>query len=79
MADRTSAGIFGSVFEHLAEQPDDRAKKFAVWLWRQQGEYDFSPYQMGCDKALMKLGLAECRKDADGYKEWLYGPEGERE
>lgn len=79
MADRTTAALFAAIFEHLAEQPDDRSKAFAKWLWRQTGEYDFSPYQMYCDTALLELGLAERSKDEDGHDCWLYGPEGERE
>lgn len=58
MADRTSAGIFGDIFKELAkDEPIDRvafAKK--VWEWSQG--YDFSEYQMDCDDALLKLGLA---------------------
>jgi hypothetical protein len=61
MADRTSAGLFGSIFEAIADgkplDPED--------IWDMTGGYDFSPYQMGCDDALEKLGLLHfCKNDA---------------
>jgi hypothetical protein len=62
MADRTSAALFGKVFDYLAEEPEQN-EKFAAWLWKQTGNYDFSYYQMGCDKALVKLGLAKRVED----------------
>ena len=69
MADRTSARIFAMVFEHLAEEASDRDKAMAKRLWALTGEFDFSPYQMYCDEALEKLGLAERGGDGD----WEYG------
>ena len=67
MADRTSAGIFADIFEFLAATADDpRTKAFAEKMWEQSRAYDFSPYQMGCDEALLKLGLATRGKDEDG-------------
>ena len=59
MSDRTSAGLFADVFEYLAEEPDERNKKFARRLWGMIGEYDFTPCQMECDDALFSLGLAK--------------------
>lgn len=58
MADRTSAEIFSMMFEMLAENPTEEHKKMAKKLWPKRMHYDFSDYQMGCDKALLKLGLA---------------------
>lgn len=68
MADRTSAALFGGIFEHLAANPDDRNKTFAEWLWSQTGDYDFNYYQMGCDEALVKLGLAAKGDDGVTYE-----------
>lgn len=60
MADRDSAEIFGFVFEYLAEQPqDERTKALALEMWAKTPGYDFCTYQMGCDEALIKLGLAQ--------------------
>jgi hypothetical protein len=59
VADRTSAEIFSVMFEYLAKSPQDaRTKKMADYLWSAASGYDFDAYQMGCDKALLKLGLA---------------------
>ena len=57
MADRTAAAIFGSVFELLAEQPDNRSRVMAKKLMKLTRMYDFNPYQMECDDALDKLGI----------------------
>lgn len=63
MADRSSAEIFGMMFEYLAEQADQRAKDMAHAMWDRTGNYDFNEYQMYCDDALQKLGLAKkCTK-----------------
>lgn len=73
MADRTSAELFSMFFEHLAENPDLRAKALAVKLWHRTYEYDFNSYQMDCDAALLALDLAE-RIDGSIH----YGPPGDR-
>ena len=58
MADRTSAGLFALMFNALAsDEPLDR-KALAASLYERTGEYDFSPRQMCCDDALIKLALA---------------------
>lgn len=51
MADRTSARLFGSIFEHLANDPTETNCKFAKWLLEkaQSGRYDFDLYQMEAD------------------------------
>lgn len=74
MADRTSAALFGSIFEYLAKNPDARAQEFARDLWAKTGGYDFSEYQMGCDDALRKLGLLRDGPDEDGHPTLIYGP-----
>ena len=66
MSDRTSAEIFGEVFAYLAKGPiDERAKKFAAKMWKDQWNYDFDPRQMGCDDELIALGLAKKGIDPD--------------
>lgn len=80
MADRTSAALFASIFDHMAgfnkngprTQPTRRDRAFALEIWKQLGEYDFSYYQMGCDDALEILGLA--RRDPENKDRWSYGP-----
>ncbi len=59
MADRTTAGLFGSIFKLLAGNPTEEHKAMAKNIWPLQREYDFSPYQMGCDDALIALGIAK--------------------
>lgn len=63
MADRTSARVFGKVFELLAKNPTDEHKAIAKEIFAETGEYDFSSYQMDADDALMKLGLARIGVD----------------
>ena len=71
MADRTAAGIFGIFFGQLAtdyeragedydEPGDHRAYllKLARSMWTETWNYDFSPYQMERDEALLTLDLA---------------------
>lgn len=76
MADRTSAEIFGSIFELLAEDPTDHHKNLARKFWRMSDRYDFHPCQMECDEALETLGLARPDPDEDGC--FKYGPERKR-
>ncbi len=73
MADRTSAAIFAEVFEFLAETPDDpRTKAFAEKMWTRTHEHDFNSYQMECDEALLKLGLAQRSKNEFGDEKIVY-------
>lgn len=72
MSDRTSAGLFATMFAFLAERPDARARAMAVRLWGQRGDYDFDDYQLGCDEALEALGLAE--RGDDGRWSYLGHP-----
>lgn len=78
MADRTSAALFGSIFEMLAERGDERDKEYALKFWemKEDGGYDFSDYQMECDEALIKLGLARTVDDNEypGETKTEYGP-----
>lgn len=59
MADRSSARAFGLVFKHLADEPLERDKALARKLMRELDAFDFSPDQMGCDRALIALGVAK--------------------
>lgn len=59
MADRDSAAIFGTIFEFLSQKESWDSKELALKIWQSSQHYDFSPYQMGCDKELLKLGLAK--------------------
>ena len=88
MADRTSAALFATMFEHLAGMrpfapwdakgtPQDiteRDREFAQHLWKETRNYDFSYYQMGCDAALERLGLARRIPDPENpnYVNWIY-------
>lgn len=79
MADRTSAAIFGDVFSLLAAEldPGPKRDKLAQHFWNEQRGYDFNPYQMGCDDALLALGLAHKAVDPDYPEEGeaiVYGP-----
>ena len=73
MADRTSAEIFGKIFEYLATDPE-RHKEFAQVLAGFAGEYDFDPYQMYCDEALIKLNLIRpaLPEEIEDYGENIY-------
>lgn len=59
MADRTSAAIFGKVFELIAVNITDETKNIAEELYKETYSYDFSQYQMKADEALIKLGFAK--------------------
>lgn len=65
MADRTSASVFGKIFDLLAENPTEEHKRIAQEIWPMRGEYDFSDYQMYCDESLIKLGLAKMGVDPE--------------
>ena len=63
MADRTSAALFGKIFELLAKNPTDEHKAMAKEIWPLTNDYDFSEYQMNADGSLIELGLAKEGKD----------------
>lgn len=71
MADRTSAALFASVFDLLAEMRPP-ATESAMKLWEKSQHYDFHPYQMYCDDALVTLGLARRTDESIVY----YGEDG---
>lgn len=69
MADRTSAGIFGDMFNYLAAKKKISKEELVKVLWSHAHGYDFSNDQMGADEALVKLGLAtECKCGGTVYK-----------
>lgn len=64
MADRTSAEIFGNIFEWLAKKPDTPERtEDAKMFWRMSFSYDFSPSQMEASEACLSLGLAKMAVD----------------
>lgn len=70
MSDRNTAIVFARMFEFLADDDvlmsvPDQAVKMARQLWDSMRDYDFSPYEMYCDDALIKLKLA--RRERDTY------------
>lgn len=67
MSDRTSAEIFAIIFTELAKNPTDEHKAIAKKIWPKRTQYDFSDYQMCCDDALVKLGLAVKVNDEVSY------------
>jgi hypothetical protein len=80
MADRSGAYLFSRIFELIDQhvQDTETRKKLALDFWKEQGSYDFAPYQMDCDEILMKLGLARRGIDPDYPKDGetiIYGPE----
>lgn len=81
MSDRTSASLFAEMFTIVAEYvPEPQRDEVARRLWKLTRDYDFSPYQMYADEALMKLGLARRGVDSDWPNDGevvLYGPEDE--
>lgn len=66
MSDRTTASLFSRIFEHLANTATAEDKKFAEELYQETNSYDFSDYQMGCDDALIILGLARVEVNEEG-------------
>lgn len=64
MSDRSSAHIFGRVFELIDRHvPDEKKKRQARHFWKLSLEYDFGPSDMYCDPALKRLGLARVGVD----------------
>lgn len=59
MADRTSASLFGKIFDLLAKNPTEENKAIAAEIYPMRNGFDFSDYQMYCDESLIKLGLAK--------------------
>lgn len=59
MSDSSTAALFGKTMRFLAEIDDETAVATAQFLWKQMGDFDFSPDYMHADKALETLGLAK--------------------
>ena len=72
MADRTSAELFGILFEVLAQNPDEGSKALAKQFFELSENYDFSYDQMGVDEALITLDLAERSIDTEGNEQIRY-------
>jgi hypothetical protein len=78
MADRSSAEIFSLFFEVIDKHVGrgKLRKELAKKIWNASRNYDFHPYQLECDDALKRLGLARDSVKPDQYGEFptLYGP-----
>ena len=72
MADRTSAELFGILFEVLAEEPTEENKALAKTFFNLSEKYDFTSSQMVADEALITLGLAERRISPEGDEQIRY-------
>jgi len=64
MADRTSARIFGDIFDLLAEDPD-KYKEVAHKIYGLVCGYDFDDYQMCANDACLVLGIARIGINTD--------------
>jgi hypothetical protein len=71
MADRTSAELFSEFFCYLASDLTAQHLQWAQKLWVRSEIYDFSPYQMFCDEALLELGLASKDETGEVHSEAL--------
>ena len=65
MADRTSARVFGRIFELLAKYPTEQNKQIAKEIFSMTVDFDFSNCQMYADNSLIALGLARLGVDPD--------------
>lgn len=65
MADRTSANLFGTIFQLLSDNPTEEHKQIASSIYKLRGYYDFSTYQMYADDALIALDLAKMGEDGE--------------
>lgn len=74
MADRTSAALFGKLFQLLARNPTEEHKEIAAEMFDLTGEYDFSNYQMYADEACEKLGLCRIPSDPEQSVLWRGDP-----
>lgn len=64
MADRSSAWIYGRVFEMIVRAVEPKRQKAeARRAWKDMQEFDFAPDDMHAEKALLKLGLAKKKVD----------------
>lgn len=68
MSDRTSPEIFQKIFDLLAKNPTEDHKEIARKLWPSRLEYDFRDDDLGCDEALIALGLATRRGTEMRYR-----------
>jgi len=71
MADRTSAALFGLMFDELAKHCEESwVVDLAQSLWDETWKYDFNQYQMYCDDSLIKLGFASRDKSGVVYRRY---------
>lgn len=72
MSDSNSTAIYADMFNELAlsldaagDQHRVLTKSLAFTLWRQSWQYDFNPFDMEVDDALVALGLAKPHRNDD--------------
>lgn len=75
MSDRSGALLFGKVFRLIAEHvPKEQRREVALGFWELMGDYDFSPYDLNANEALVKCELAT-REDEYGTSYHYEGSE----
>jgi hypothetical protein len=81
MSDRTSAILFGQIFEVLVKDEgidDESRKRLARKFWKISAEYDFAPCEMDAKKEAQKLDLMrEVDRNGEIYHQWrMYADSG---
>jgi hypothetical protein len=61
------AGVFGKIFNILAENPEMN-RVMSEQLWELAKNYHFDLFLMGCDASLIKLGLGV--RDVEGFMKY---------
>jgi hypothetical protein len=59
MSDRSSPQIFYLIYTLLAVNPTAEHREIAAKLWKLSQKFDFSDYELGCEEAMIALGIAE--------------------
>jgi hypothetical protein len=73
MSDRSSPEIFYLIYTLLAVNPTAEHREIAAKLWKLSQQFDFSDHDLGCEEAMIALGIAE--GEGENMK---FGPEGMR-
>lgn len=73
MSDRKSPEIFYLIYTLLAANPTVEHQEIAAKLWKLSQRFDFSDHELGCEKAMIALGIAE--GEGENMK---FGPAGAR-
>lgn len=59
MSDRSSPEIFRLIYTLLAANPTVEHREIAAKLWKLSQKFDFSDEDLGCEKAMIELWIAE--------------------